>query len=82
MPASHEKQVHQGRIVAALALQCHMPVPEMASLYEHERAGLALGAHVTSFLHIFATHNVLEVVRKRGLDKPAPTLSSPAMPVA
>jgi hypothetical protein len=71
MPASPDKQPDQKRIVAALAVKCHMPVGEMAALYEHERAELALGAHITKFLHIFATRNVLEILRKRGLGKQA-----------
>jgi hypothetical protein len=75
MPASREKQPDQGKIVAALALQHHIPVAEMAALYEHERAGLAFGAHISKFLHIFATRNVLEILRKRGLDERPPTLA-------
>lgn len=79
MPATHEKQPDQGRIVASLAVECHMPVGEMAALYEHERAQLALGAHITKFLHIFATRNVLEVLRVRGLDKQPSKLAEPFM---
>jgi hypothetical protein len=78
MPAPDEKQPDQGRIVASLAVECHMPVGEMAALYEHERSELASGAHITKFLHIFATRNVLEILRKRGLDKPASKLAEPA----
>ena len=66
MPASHEKQPDHARIAASLAVECHMPVGEMTALYEHERAELALGAHITKFLHIFATRNVLEILRERG----------------
>ena len=69
MPASREKQPDQGRIVASLAVECHIPVAEMAALYEHERADLAFGAHITKFLHIFATRNVLEVLRQRDLNQ-------------
>jgi hypothetical protein len=69
MPASHEKQPDQRRIVASLAAECHMPIDEMAVLYERERAALASGAHITKFLHIFATRRVLEILRQRGLDK-------------
>jgi hypothetical protein len=79
MPATHDKQPDQRRIVASLAVECHMPVGEMAAIYEHERAKLALGAHITKFLHIFATRNVLEVLRVRGLDKQAPKLAEPSM---
>ena len=79
MPAPHQKQPDQGRIVASLAVECLMPVGEMAALYEHERAELALGAHITKFLHIFATRRVLEVLRERGRDKQPSKLAEPAL---
>jgi hypothetical protein len=69
MPAAKEKQPDQSRIVASLATECHMPVGEMAALYEHERAELASGAHITKYLHIFATRKVLEVVHQRDLGR-------------
>ncbi|HYN59493.1 MAG TPA: DUF3562 domain-containing protein [Rubrivivax sp.] len=69
MPATNEKQPDQKRIVASLATECHLPIGEMATLYEHERAELALGAHITKYLHIFATRNVLNALRQRDLDK-------------
>jgi hypothetical protein len=71
MPATNEKQPDQKRIVASLAAECHLPIGEMATLYEHERAELALGAHITKYLHIFATRNVLDVLRQRDLKKQA-----------
>jgi hypothetical protein len=69
VPARKDKQPDQERIIASLASECRVPVGEMATLYEHERAELALGAHITKYLHIFATRNVLEVLRRRDLDK-------------
>jgi len=69
MPATIEKEPDQQRLVALLAAECHVPVGEMAMLYEHERAQLALGAHITKYLHIFATRNVLELLERRGLDQ-------------
>jgi len=69
MPAAREKQPDQRRIVASLAKECQMPVGEMAALYEHERAELASGAHITKYLHIFATRKVLEVLHQRDLDR-------------
>ena len=69
MPAAREKQPDQRRIVASLAKECQMPVGEMAALYEHKRAELASGAHITKYLHIFATRKVLEVMHQRDLDK-------------
>jgi hypothetical protein len=79
MPTSHEKRPDQRRIVAALAAEHHVPVAEIAALYEHERADLASGAHITKFLHIFATRNVLEILRKRELDKRASKPAQPAL---
>ena len=79
MPASREKQPDQGRIVASLAVECHIPVAEMAALYEHERADLAFGAHITEFLHIFAIRNVLEILRQRELDTQPSRPAEPAL---
>lgn len=79
MPASQETQPDQGRIVASLAVECHIPVGEMAALYEHERAKLALGAHITKFLHILAARNVLEILRERGLQRRPSGLARPAL---
>lgn len=70
MPAPRPKQPDQSRLIASLAAECQIPVGEMTKLYEHERAELAVGAHVAKYLHIFASRNVLEIVRKRGLVRP------------
>lgn len=78
MPAPNEKQPDQKRIVASLAAECHLPIGEMATLYEHEWAELALGAHITKYLHIFATRNVLDVLRQRDLNKQASATGLPA----
>jgi len=69
MSAPQEKQPDQKRIVALLAEESQVPVDDVAKLYEHERANLAVGAHVTKFLHIFATRDVQEILRKRGIEK-------------
>lgn len=79
MPAAKEKQPDQQRIVASLAEECQIPIGEMAALYEHERAELASGAHVTKFLHIFATRKVLEVLHQRDLDKEISVPGKPAL---
>lgn len=79
MPAPHEKQPDQDRIVASLASECHLPIGDMATLYEHEWAELALGAHITTFLHVFATRNVRAILRKRGLAKQTFKLAEPAL---
>ena len=78
MPSTNQKQPDQERIVASLATECHLPIGEMATLYEHERSELALGAHITKYLHIFATRNVLDVLRKRDLKKQASAAGLPA----
>jgi predicted hotdog family 3-hydroxylacyl-ACP dehydratase len=72
-------EIDQKRIVASLASECHLPIGEMATLYERERAELALGAHITKYVHIFATRNVLDVLRQRDLDKQNPTPGKPAL---
>jgi len=56
-----------------------VPIDDVAILYEHERAELALGAHITKFLHIFAIRNVQEILRQRGIDKRALTLGGSAL---
>jgi Protein of unknown function (DUF3562) len=78
MPTTKQKQPDQNRIVASLASECRMPIGEMATLYERERAELAVGAHITKYLHIFATRNVLEVLRRRDLDKQISASGEPA----
>jgi hypothetical protein len=65
-----EKQPDQTRIVAFLAKESQQPIADVEKLYEHERAKLALGAHITRFLHIFAIRNVQEILRKRAADIP------------
>ena len=78
MPTTIEKEPDQNRLVALLASECHVPVGEMATLYEHERAELALSAHITKYLHIFATRNVLELLDRRDLDKNVAATGKPA----
>jgi hypothetical protein len=79
MPSQNEKLPDQAQIVASLAAECHVPVGDMALLYEHERMALAQGAHLTKFLHIFAIRNVLEILRKRDLAKEVWQPTSPAL---
>jgi Protein of unknown function (DUF3562) len=79
MPSTNEKQPDQMRIVAALASECRVPIGEMAALYEHQRAELALGAHITKYIHIFAIRKVLEIVHERGFDKQPSKPAEPAL---
>lgn len=74
-----DAQLDQKRIVAFLAEQCHVPIADVTILYEHERAELALGAHITKFLHIFAIRRVQEILRKREFDKHLVPLEHPAL---
>ena len=68
MSTPAEKPPDESRIVAFLAEESQQRVADVAKLYEHERAELALGAHITKFLHIFAVRNVQEVLRNRAAD--------------
>jgi len=67
-----EKQPDQTRIVAHLAKELQLPVADVASIYEDERAKLALGAHITKYLHIFANRNVRDIMRKRTVNGQGP----------
>jgi len=69
MSATQDKQPEQKRIVAFLAEGSEEPVDEVAKLYEHERAQLAAGAHITKFLHVFAIRNVQQILRERRIER-------------
>ena len=75
MSTPQETQPDQKRIVAFLALESQVPIDDVAKLYERERAELAVGAHVTKFLHIFAIRNVKKILRKRGADQQVTALA-------
>lgn len=79
LPASLEKPPDQQRIVATLSAQSHVPTGDVAVLYERERARLAVDAHITKFLHIFAVRNVQEILRKCGTDKRPPRPGDPSL---
>ena len=78
MTATTDKQPDQNRIVASLAAECHVPIGDMAALYDHERAELAARARVSRYVHIFAIRNVLEVMRQRAVAKKALAPAEPA----
>ncbi len=71
MLARQDRQPDQKRIVAFLARESRVPIEDVAKLYEHERAELAVGARLTTFLHVFAIRNVQEILRKRSADEQA-----------
>ena len=79
MPDTHEKQPDQQRIVATLAAQCQVPIGDMATLYEHERAELESAAQITKFIHVFATRNVQRILRERGVGQHPLALAEPAL---
>jgi hypothetical protein len=62
MPTTIEEEPDLNRLVALLASECHVPVVEMATPCERERAELASSVHIAKYLHIFATRNVLELL--------------------
>jgi hypothetical protein len=78
MPKTIEKQPDQKRIVASPASEFRVSIGEMATLFERERAELALGTHINKYLRLFATRNVLEVLRRRGLDEQISAPQEPA----
>ncbi len=65
-----------------LAAKHQLPLEDVAKLYDHEHAALAFGAHITKFLHVFATRNVQDILRMRDIDKLAvPADGRPLLPV-
>ena len=70
MSASQERQQDQHkRIVAFLAQDSDVPIADVATLFEHGRAELAVGARITTFLNIFAICHVQVILRMRSSDK-------------
>ena len=78
MSAQIQKPTDQTEIVASLAAKYLLPIGDVAALYEDERAKLALSAHVAAFVDVFATRNVLEILRRRGASRPPVPLRKPA----
>jgi hypothetical protein len=65
MFAAPDSQTEEKRIVEFLARESSVPVDEVARIYAAERAGLAEGARVATFVPIFAIRNVQEILRHR-----------------
>ena len=59
-----ESSTHE-RAIEALARASHLPIDQVAQLYEHELTVLKVGARVTSFLTILTTRKVREILRQR-----------------
>ena len=62
MPAQ-DKQSDKERNIAFLAERFHAPVSDVATLYEDEVAKLAVGARITTFLHVLAVRKVQDALR-------------------
>lgn len=73
MPSPTDKQADQARIVASLASEFQVPIAEVTTLYEHERDELALSAHITQYLHLFAMRNVHGILQQRDRDRHTPS---------
>lgn len=65
-PSKYERP-DQGKIVSRLAAEFELTLDEVTALYDCECATLAIGAHVTKFLHIFAIRHVQEALQKQRL---------------
>ena len=59
-----ESTTHE-RAIEALAQQSHVPVDQVAQLYERELTSLTVGARITGFLAILTTRKVREILRQR-----------------
>ena len=70
-----ESSTHE-RAIEALARQSHVPIDQVAQLYERELTALTVGARITGFLTILTTRKVREILRQRR--HPAQPLRSPA----
>ena len=57
-----ESSTHE-RAIEALAQQSHVPIDQVAQLYERELAMLKVGARITGFLTILTTRKVREILR-------------------
>jgi len=63
MSTKHSKPSHQDAAVEFLAKKSHVSIDDVLRLYGIELAKLEPGAHITSFLPIFAIRNVTEILR-------------------
>lgn len=70
MPDPFSKESHHQRAIESLAEESQVPVDEVAQLYEDTHAELEAGAHIRSFLGIFALRNVRKTLRQRSRAEP------------
>ena len=78
MPAL-ARESNRKRFVAVLAEQFHATADNVAVLFERERADLARGARVTTFLDIFAVRQVEDVLRRHDRDESAAAAGTAAL---
>jgi hypothetical protein len=67
MSTATEKHLAQTRMVATLAEAAHRPTAEVAKLYEHECTELTVGAHITTYVPIFAFRKVQQMLRLQAI---------------
>jgi hypothetical protein len=72
---AHESSMHE-RSIEALAREAHVPIEQVAQLYERELAVLTVGARITNFLGILTIRKVRDILRQRS--HPAHTHAAPA----
>jgi uncharacterized protein DUF3562 len=60
----HESSTHE-RAIEALAREAHVPIEQVAQLYERELAVLTAGARITGFLSILTLRKVRDILRHR-----------------
>jgi hypothetical protein len=77
LPENEERAQHLFAI-QWLSEQHRLPAADVAVLYERELASLKAGAQITSYLSIFATRRVNELLRTAGT-APAPSGSAPVV---
>jgi len=65
------------RAIAALAQESHVPIEQVAQLYERELAVLTVGARITGFLTVLTIRKVREILRQRRHPARAPEAYAP-----
>ena len=72
MNTEHSTRSDQDLAVEFLARETLLPVGDVEQLYVNEMAKLVIGAHVKSFLSIFAIRNVRKLLIERSVAKLVP----------
>ena len=72
MPDNIDKSVRHDSAIEFLAKKSQRPIDDVASVYGKELIKLAVGAHITAFLPIFAFRQARELLRLQNIGKTAP----------